>query len=108
MLRARESVSHRHQRAAWQRCRTHFMRNTLCRMPKSAQPFVATLIRTIFVQPDAKEVAAQLTRVAGQLENRFPDVAAMLEEAGPGITAYSTFPTARGVIRLRGGACRTA
>ena len=34
--------------AAWQRCRTHFMRNLLCRVPKSAQPFVATLVRTIF------------------------------------------------------------
>ncbi|MGV8084115.1 MAG: IS256 family transposase [Coriobacteriia bacterium] len=80
--------------AAWQRCRTHFMRNALCRVPKSAQPFVATLIRTIFAQPDAKEVAAQLARVVEQLEDRFPDVAAMLEEAGPDITAFSTFPTA--------------
>ena len=80
--------------AAWQRCRTHFMRNVLCRVPKSAQPFVATLIRTIFAQPDAREVAAQLSRVIEQLEDRFPDVAAMLEEAAPDITAFATFPTA--------------
>ena len=33
---------------SWQRCRTHFMRNLLCRVPKSAQPFVATMVRTIF------------------------------------------------------------
>ncbi|MGV8083418.1 MAG: IS256 family transposase [Coriobacteriia bacterium] len=80
--------------AAWQRCRTHFMRNVLCRVPKSAQPFVATLIRTIFAQPDAHEVRAQLSRVVEQLEARFPDVAAMLEEAAPDITAFATFPTA--------------
>jgi transposase-like protein len=33
---------------AWQRCRTHFMRNVLSRVPRSAQPFVATLVRTVF------------------------------------------------------------
>lgn len=80
--------------AAWQRCRTHFMRNVLCRVPKSAQPFVATLVRTIFAQPSAEEVAAQFARVVEQLEERFPDVAAMLEDAAADITAFSTFPTA--------------
>ncbi len=77
---------------AWQRCRTHFMRNVLCRVPRSAQPFVATLVRTIFAQPSAEEVQAQLRRVILQLEERFPDVARMLEEAAPDITAFSSFP----------------
>jgi transposase-like protein len=34
--------------AGWQRCRTHFMRNLLTRVPRSAQPFVATMVRTVF------------------------------------------------------------
>lgn len=33
---------------SWQRCHTHVMRNVLCRVPRSAQPFVARLVRTIF------------------------------------------------------------
>jgi len=33
---------------AWQRCRTHFLKNLLCRVPRLAPPFVATLVRTIF------------------------------------------------------------
>lgn len=78
--------------ASWQRCRTHFMRNVLCRVPRSAQPFVATLVRTIFAQASAEEVQAQLKRVIAQLESRFPDVARILDEAALDITAFSSFP----------------
>ncbi len=45
--------------ASWQRCRTHFMRNLLTRIPKASQSMVATLVRTIFEQPDATQVWAQ-------------------------------------------------
>lgn len=68
------------------------MKNLLCRVPRSAQPFVATLVRTIFAQPSAEEVQAQLRRVIAQLEDRFPDVARMLEDAAPDITAFASFP----------------
>ncbi len=78
--------------ASWQRCRTHFMRNLLCRVPKSAQPFVATMVRTVFAQPSAAEVAAQLGRVTEQLAEGFPQVAVMLGDAAPDVTAFAAFP----------------
>jgi len=78
--------------ASWQRCRTHFMRNLLTRVPKSAQSFVATMVRTIFAQPDAATVREQHGRIVGQFEDRFPDVAAMLDEAGPELLAFTSFP----------------
>ena len=78
--------------ASWQRCRTHFLRNLLTRVPKSAGPFVATLVRSIFAQPDAAAVHAQFARVTEQLHERFPAAAEMLEVAGPDILAFSTFP----------------
>ncbi len=78
--------------ACWQRCRTHFMRNLLTRVPKSAQSFVATMVRTIFAQPDAATVREQQGRIVAQLEQRFPEAAALLDEAGPDLLALTGFP----------------
>ena len=41
------------QGSGWQRCRVHFMRNVLAVVPKGTQDMVASIIRTIFAQPDA-------------------------------------------------------
>jgi transposase-like protein len=78
--------------ASWQRCRTHFMRNLLTRVPKSAQSFVATMVRSIFAQPDADTVREQHLRIAAQLEERFPEAAALLDEASPDLLAFTAFP----------------
>jgi putative transposase len=78
--------------AGWQRCRTHFMRNLLTRVPKSAQSFVATMVRTIFAQPDAATVHEQHARIVDQLQARFPDAAALLEEATADLLAFTAFP----------------
>ncbi len=78
--------------AAWQRCRTHFMRNLLTRVPKSAQSFVATMVRTIFAQPDAATVHEQHRRIVDQLEARFPEAAALLEDAATDLLAFTGFP----------------
>jgi putative transposase len=78
--------------ASWQRCRVHFVRNVLTRVPKATQSMVATLIRSIFEQPDHEQVLAQHARVVEQLTERFGDAAAMLTEAQADILAFSTFP----------------
>ena len=79
---------------SWQRCRTHFLRNVLTKVPKSAGPFVATLVRSIFAQPDAPTTHAQHERVIEQLQDRFPVAAEMLADAGPDILAFTAFPFA--------------
>ncbi len=68
------------------------MRNLLTRVPKTAQGFVATMVRTIFEQPDANTVRDQHRRIVTQLEEKFPDAAAMLDEAGPDLLAFAGFP----------------
>jgi transposase-like protein len=80
--------------ASWQRCRTHFMRNLLTRVPKSAQRAAATLVRSIFDQADADQVTEQYQRVVAQLEERFPRAAEVLEDAAPDLLAFTSFPKA--------------
>ena len=80
--------------AAWQRCRVHFMRNVLARVPKASVEMVAAAIRTIFAQPDGTHVRSQLTEVTSMLAPKFPDVAAMLENATEDLLAFTGFPQA--------------
>lgn len=78
--------------AAWQRCRTHYLRNLLTTVPKSAQPWVATLVRTIFDQPAAEQVRAQHTWVVDALAGRYPAAAEHLEAAREDLLAFAAFP----------------
>jgi transposase-like protein len=78
--------------AAWQRCRAHYHRNLLTRVPKTAQPWVSTLVRTIFEQPDAASVRAQHAQVVKALEAKLPQAAAHLDEARDDILAFAGFP----------------
>jgi putative transposase len=78
--------------ACWQRCRTHYHRNLLTRVPKTAQPWVSTLVRTIFEQPDAASVRAQHAQVVQALEAKLPAAAAHLDEARDDILAFTAFP----------------
>ena len=78
--------------ASWQRCRVHFMRNVLVKVPKASAEMVAAAIRTIFAQPDPAHVRAQLDEVARMLDAKFGDVADMLRDATEDLLAFSNFP----------------
>jgi transposase-like protein len=78
--------------AGWQRCRVHFMRNLLARVPKSAQAMVAATVRTIFDQPDRAAAEAQLLQVVEALGERFPAVTQLLLEAEGEILTFYDFP----------------
>jgi transposase-like protein len=80
--------------ASWQRCRTHFARNLLTRVPKSAQDLVASLLRSVFAQPSPEEVHAQFDRVLETLLHRFPAAGELLADARHEILAFTAFPKA--------------
>src|SRR4051812_8317046 len=78
--------------SSWQRCRTHYARNLLSQVPKSAQPWVATLLRTVFEQPDSDAVQAQMRHVLDALEAKFPKATAHLDAAQHELLAFTAFP----------------
>ncbi len=80
--------------ASWQRCRVHFLRNVLAKVPKGSTEMVAAAIRTIFAQPDAIAVAEQLDSIAEKLGRQFPAVEAMLRDAATDVSAFASFPQA--------------
>ena len=82
------------QGAAWQRCRVHFMRNVLARVPKVAAQMVAAIIRTIFVPRGKSElVHAQFEEVVTMLGRSHPAAAQLLEDAREDLLAFTEFPS---------------
>ena len=75
--------------ASWQRCRTHYLRDLLTKVAKSSQPWVATLVRTIFDQPDTAEVCAQKKWGRGKVKKQIGSGAGLLfKGSGFYITDY--------------------
>jgi putative transposase len=80
--------------ASWQRCRVHFMRNVLAKVPKASAEMVAAAIRTVFAQPDPAHVRSQLDEVARMLDTKFADVATLLRDSCEDLLAFTGFPVA--------------
>jgi putative transposase len=61
-------------------------------VPRSAQQWVATAVRSIFAQPDSESVWAQHARVVEGLQTKFPAAAQLLADAGEDVLAFTHFP----------------
>ena len=93
-LGLKEAISKVLVGASWQRCRVHFLRNALSRVPKAKTQMVAAAIRSIFAQPDAVHIASQLDVVADTLSFTLPEVSTMLLDAKEDLIAFASFPIA--------------
>jgi putative transposase len=80
--------------ASGQRCRVHFLRHLLACVPKASQSRVGTLVRHVFVQPEAENAQKAWRQVADQLRPRFPKVAELRDGAEADGLAHLNFPTA--------------
>lgn len=82
------------QGVAHQRCRVHFARNLLARIPKAQQEMVAAAFRTIFAYTTREEIAEQYDKVADTFRERFAKAAELMDEAKEELLAFSPFPRA--------------
>ena len=78
--------------ASWQRCRVHFARNITSRLGSARSEPAGALVSTIFAQTSREAVAAQYKHVVDALRDPFPEIARMLIDAEPDLTAFAAFP----------------
>lgn len=79
--------------ASWQRCRVHFMRNVLARIPQKDKKAVADSVRLIFEQPCFESAQGQLRQLVEKMEPIYPKAATQVLEAEMDILAYKSFPS---------------
>ena len=78
--------------ATWQRCRVHWMRNALARVPKTQHAMVSAALRQAFLQPDAASASQTWRHVADQLRGKWPKLASLMDESEHDVLAYMAFP----------------
>jgi putative transposase len=82
------------QGAGHQRCRVHFARNLLAHVPKDKADMVASMLRTVFVQPGPKAVHAAWDELRDRLAESFPKIGPLMDDAKAEVLAFTTFPKA--------------
>jgi len=65
---------------SWQRCKVHFMRNVLARIPGKSKGDFAARLKQIWLQPDIDTARAYAENLMDDYENRYPEAIAILEE----------------------------
>ena len=80
------------QGCVWQRCRVHFSRNLLQRVPRAHQGMVTAALRSVFAQESAEEIISRWDDLAASLADRFPKAAELMHEAREDVLAFRPFP----------------
>jgi transposase-like protein len=80
------------QGCVWQRCRVHFARNLLQRVPRVHQGMVTAALRSVFAQAEAGDILARWDDLDTSLAERFPRAAELLHQAREDVLAFRHFP----------------
>jgi transposase-like protein len=95
-----KSIRRQLQGCVWQRCRVHFARNLLQRVPigeafsegVAHQGMVTAALRSVFAQENAGEILSRWDDLAASLIERFPKAAELMHEAREDVLTFRHFP----------------
>ena len=75
----------------WQRCKVHFMRNILARIPSKDKAVFASKLKQIWLQPDIDSARVYADNLMDVYESRYPEAARILEEGIEDSIQFYTF-----------------
>jgi putative transposase len=78
--------------ASWQRCKVHFMRNILAKVPHREKARFAAHLKQIWLEPDKKSARRAAAALIDDNEKRFPDAIRCLEEGLEDSLSFYDFP----------------
>jgi putative transposase len=78
--------------ASWQRCKGHFMRNVLAKVPHREKGRFAAHLKQIWLEPDKKSARRAATALVDDYGKRFPDALRYLEEGLEDSLSFYDFP----------------
>lgn len=87
-----KAIQRMFQGYCWQRCRVHFARNLLQRVPNAHQRMVTAALRSVFSQEDAVGLVERWDDLANSLAERFPKAAELMKESKEDVLAFRHFP----------------
>jgi len=76
----------------WQRCKVHFMRNILARVPHRDKARVAEKIKQIWLQPDQRSAEKLAKLIIEKFERKYPEDTSCLEEVLEDSLQFYNFP----------------
>jgi putative transposase len=78
--------------ASWQRCKVHFMRNILAKVPHREKTRFAAHLKQIWLEPDKKSAKRAAAALIDDYGKRFPEAARCLEDGLEDSLSFYDFP----------------
>jgi len=87
----REAIAANLPGASWQRSRTHNAFNLMGLTPKTMWPAVKAMLHSVYDQPDAAALQAQIDRLLDYVGAKLPEVHDHLDRARAGLLSFTVF-----------------